>query len=60
VVVAYVATAPSEFLNSVYHDKELERSRERAAEVLEGVAARVDGDVDVERSFSPVRPLARS
>lgn len=61
-VVAHAAEAPTEFLGSAYYEDVLVRSRERAAAVLEDVAARVDGQVAVETavlSGAPARSLVQ-
>ena len=59
-VVAHAAAVPTGYLESAYYEEALERSRERAAEVLEDVAARVDAGGGVETAVlngPPARSL---
>ena len=59
-VVAHAADVPAEYLESPYYEELLEQSRSRAAEVLDGAAGRVNGEVDVETavlSGPPARSL---
>jgi nucleotide-binding universal stress UspA family protein len=61
-VVAHAAEAPTEFLDSAYYEEAVKRSRERGAEVLEHVADRLDGHVDVETAVltgPPARSLVK-
>ena len=59
-VGAHAADVPAEYLESSYFEELLAQSRNRAAEVLEGAAGRVSGEVDVETavlSGPPARSL---
>jgi nucleotide-binding universal stress UspA family protein len=61
-VVATSAEPPTEFLDSAYYEEALKRSRERAAQVLDEIGDRVDGQVDLETavlSGPPARSLVK-